>query len=72
MQPLAQQLQQERQSLKAAVQAGDNAQIQQLSTAMGALHGQMLAARSAGMAQFYALLTPDQKAKAAQLEPKGE
>ena len=72
VQPLAQQLQQERQSLKAAVQAGDNAQIQQLSTAMGALHGQMLAARSAGMAQFYALLTPDQKAKAAQLEPKGE
>jgi len=72
MQPLAQQLRQDRQSLKAAVQAGDSAQIQQLSTVMGTLHGQMLGARSAGMAQFYALLTPDQKAKAAQFDPKGE
>jgi Spy/CpxP family protein refolding chaperone len=72
VQPLAQQLQQDRQSLQAAVQAGDTAQIQQLSTAMGTLHGQMLGARSAGMAQFYALLTPDQKAKAAQFDPKGE
>lgn len=72
VQPLVQQLRQDRQSLEAAVQAGDTAQIQQLSAAMGALHGQMLGARSAGMAQFYALLTPDQKAKAAQFEPNGE
>jgi len=72
VQPLAQQLQQDRQSLQAAVQPGDTAQIQQLSAAMGTLHGQMLGARSVGMAQFYALLTPDQKAKAAQFNPKGE
>ena len=72
VQPLAQQLTQDRQSLRAAIQAGDTGQIQQLSTAMGTLKGQMLGIRSAGMAQFYALLTPDQKAKASQLQPKGE
>ena len=71
-QPLAQQLRQGRQSLTAAIHAGDSAQIQQLSTAMGTLHGQVLAVRSAGRAQVYALLTPDQKAKAAALEPKRE
>lgn len=71
-QPLAQQLRQDRQSLKAAVQAGDTAQIRQLSMAMGTLHGQVLSLRSAGMAQFYALLTPDQKTKAAQFEQKNE
>jgi Spy/CpxP family protein refolding chaperone len=69
-QPLAQQLKADRQSLSAAVQSGDSAQIQQLSTAMGTLHGQVLAIRSAGKAQFYALLTPDQKAKAAAFEQK--
>lgn len=69
-QPVADQLKQDRQSLKAAIQAGDTAQIQQLSTAMGTLHGQVLGIRSAGMAQFYALLTPDQKTKAAQFEQK--
>jgi len=72
VQPLAQQLRQDRQSLRAAVQAGDTAQIQQLSAAMGNLHGQMLGLRSSGRAQFFALLTPDQKARAAQFEPKGE
>jgi Spy/CpxP family protein refolding chaperone len=72
VQPLAQQLTQDRQSLRAAIQAGDTGQIQQLSTAMGTLKGQMLGSRSAGMAQLYALLTPDQKAKASQLQPKGE
>jgi len=71
-QPLAMQLKQDRQSLKAAVQAGDTAQIQQLSTAMGTLHGQVLGIRSAGMAQFYALLTPDQKTKAAQFKQNDE
>ena len=72
VQPLAQQLQQDRQSLKAAIQSNDSAQIQQLSAAMGTLRGQMLGLRSAGRAQFFAMLTPDQKAKAAQVAPKGE
>jgi Spy/CpxP family protein refolding chaperone len=69
-QPLAQQLKQNRQSLTAAIQAGDTAQIQQLSATVGTLTGQVLAVRSAGKAQFYALLTPDQKAKAAAFEQK--
>jgi Spy/CpxP family protein refolding chaperone len=63
-QPLAQQLQADRQALSAAVQAGDTAAIQDLSAKMGTLRGQVLAARSQGMAQFFALLTPDQKTKA--------
>jgi periplasmic protein CpxP/Spy len=71
-QPLAQQLKQDRSSLKAAIATGNTAQIQQLSTAMGTLRGQMVAARSTGMAQFYALLTPDQKAKAQTFDRKGE
>jgi Spy/CpxP family protein refolding chaperone len=66
--PLAQVLKQDRQSLTAAIQAGDTAQIQKLSAAVGTLTGQVLAVRSAGKAQFYALLTPDQKAKAAAVE----
>jgi Spy/CpxP family protein refolding chaperone len=69
-QPLAQQLKQDRQSMSAAIQAGNTAQIQQLSTTMGTLQGQMLAIRSTGRAQFYALLTPDQKAQAAAFEQK--
>ena len=69
-QPLTQQLRQDRQSLTAAIQAGDSAKIQQLSTAVGTLQGQVLAIRSAGRAQFYALLTPDQKAKAEAFEQK--
>lgn len=69
-QPLAQQLKQERQSLNGAIQAGDKAQIQQISAAMGQLQGQVLAVRSAGRAQFLALLTPDQKAKAAEFRQK--
>jgi Spy/CpxP family protein refolding chaperone len=69
-QPLAAQIKQQRQSLNAAIQSGDTAQIQQLSTSLGTLHGQLLAIRSAGKAQFYALLTPDQKTKAAAFEQK--
>ena len=69
-QPLAQQLHQNRQALSAAVQAGDSAKIQQLSNTMGTLEGQVLAIRSAGRAQFFALLTPDQKAKAAAFQQK--
>ena len=69
--PLAQQLQQNRQALRAAVQAGDSAQIQQLSATMGGIEGQVLAIRSAGRAQFFAMLTPEQKAKAAAFQPKG-
>jgi hypothetical protein len=64
VQALAQQLRQDRQSLKAAAQAGDTAQIQQLSTAR-------VRARSAGMVQFYALLKrPTRRPKSRSSSPK--
>ncbi len=69
-QPLAQQLKQDRAALTAAIEAGDSAKIQQLSTEMGGLRGNVLAARSQAMAKFYALLTPDQKTKAEQFRQK--
>jgi Spy/CpxP family protein refolding chaperone len=69
-QPLAQQLKQDRQSLSAAIQSANNAQIQQLSSAMGNLQGQLLAIRSNGRAKFFAMLTPDQKATATAFEQK--
>ena len=71
-QPLAQQLKQERQSLAAAVEAADTAKIQQISAQVGTLEGQVLAIRSAGMAQFYGLLTPDQKTKAQEFQQKAK
>ena len=69
-QPLAQQLKQDREALAAAIQAGDSAKIQQLSTEMGGLRGQVLAIRSDAMSKFYATLTPDQKAKAVEFLQK--
>jgi periplasmic protein CpxP/Spy len=66
-QPLRAQMTQNRQALAAAVKNNDAAQIQQLSIAAGHLQGQMLAIRSTARAKFYAILTPDQKAKADQV-----
>jgi Spy/CpxP family protein refolding chaperone len=68
--PLTEQVKQERQALSAAVQAGDNAKIQQVSTQLGTLQGQLLAAKSTGKAQFLSILTPEQKAKAVELQQK--
>ena len=72
VQPLTSQIKQNRESLSAAIQTGDTAQIQQLATSLGTLQGQVLALRSTGMAQFYALLTPDQKTKAADFQQKAK
>ena len=58
---------QNHQSLWAAVKANDTAQIQKLSTEQGNLHGQLAANRSLAMAQFYQILTPEQRAKADQM-----
>ncbi len=69
-QPLAQQLKDNRTALAAAVKANDTAQIQSLSVQQGTLRGQMLAIHSEAMAKFYGTLTPDQKAKADQLQQK--
>ena len=66
-QPIRQQLQQSRQSLVSAVKAGDNAQIEQIAASQGVLQGQLTAIRGKAFAQIYALLTPQQKAKADQI-----
>ena len=71
-QPLAQQLKQDRAALTAAIEAGDSAKIQQVSTEMGSLRGNVLAVRSQAMAKFYALLTPDQKIKAEEFRQKAQ
>jgi Spy/CpxP family protein refolding chaperone len=63
-QPLADQLKQGHQAMAAAVKANDAAQIQSLSASQGTLMGQLAAIHGKAMAQFYQILTPDQKAKA--------
>ena len=70
VQPIAQQAKQNRAALAAAVKANDTTQIQQLATQQGSLQGQVLAMRSESMAKFYATLTPDQRAKAEQIQQK--
>jgi len=68
-QPLREQLQQNRQALTEAAKAGNgNAVIQQLATRQGNLLGQMVALRTEAFAKFYAILTPEQRAQADQLQ----
>lgn len=62
-QPLFQQMHTLRQSLGAAVTDGKG-DIDQLSSQLGALTGQLTAIRTKARAQFYAMLTPDQQTKA--------
>ena len=62
-QPVRQQLQQTRQSLRAAVQTNNASQIQQLSATEGGQMGQLAAIRSTAMAKVYQILTPDQQQK---------
>ncbi len=56
------------QALEAAIKANDTATIQSTSTTLGQMSGEMMAAHSLARAQFYALLTADQKTKYSQLE----
>ena len=63
-QPIREQLKQNREALASAVKANDTNQIQQLAQAQGTLMGQVAAARARARAQFYQILTPDQRAKA--------
>ena len=65
-----QQLQQNREALRAAVKANDSARIQQLSSEQGALRGQVMAARADAQAKFMALLTPEQRDKAQQMRQR--
>lgn len=66
-QPIRQQLRQSHQSLVSAIKTGDNNQIDQVAANQGVLQGQMTAINGKAFAQVYALLTPQQKAKADQL-----
>lgn len=58
------QMQSKQEELQAAVKAnqGDQ-QIEQIAAAIGALHTQQVAMQSKARAKFYAILTPEQKAK---------
>ena len=66
-QPLRQELRQNRQALAVAVKANDTAKIQQLSQTEGNLLGKVIAIRTEANAKFYAILTPEQRAKADQI-----
>ncbi|MBV9772236.1 MAG: hypothetical protein JOZ32_21870, partial [Bryobacterales bacterium] len=67
-QPIRQQLRQTRQSLRAAIQANNAAEIQQLASAEGSEVGQLTAIRSTAFAKVYQTLTPDQQQKMAALQ----
>ncbi len=66
--PVRQQLKQTRQSLQAAVQSNDAAEIQQLAASEGSEVGQLAAIRGTAMAKVYQILTPDQQQKLASLK----
>ena len=55
-------------NLKAAVDKNDAAGIDQASSAIGGLMGQMTAAHAKAHAAFYQVLTPDQQSKLSQFE----
>jgi protein CpxP len=69
-QPLMTQLRANRHALAAAVKANDVAQIHTLAAQQGNLEGQLLGIRSEARAKVYALLTPEQKAKADAMREK--
>jgi Spy/CpxP family protein refolding chaperone len=56
------------QALQAAILANDTATIQSTATTLGQMSGEMMAAHALAQAQFYAILTADQKSKFAELE----
>ena len=66
--PVRQQLKQTRQSLRAAIQTNNVAQIQQLATTEGSQVGQLAAIRGEAMAKAYQILTPDQQQQLAKLQ----
>ena len=56
-------LQTDQQELDTAVKANNIATIDQLTTAMGTLQGQLIGINAKADAAFYAILTPDQQSK---------
>ena len=67
-QPIRQQLRQTRQSLNAAVQAGNSDQIQQLSATEGTQMGQLAAIHASARAKMFKMLTPEQQQKLSTLQ----
>ena len=62
--PLRQQMKQNRQALRSAIQSGNDAQIDQITKAQAPVMAQLAAIRAHAFEKVYATLTPDQKAKA--------
>lgn len=56
------------QAMEAAIKANDTATIQTTANTMGQLETEQVAAHSLARAQFYNILTADQKAKLSELE----
>jgi periplasmic protein CpxP/Spy len=56
------------QALEAAIKANDTATIQSTANTLGQMEAEMVAAHALARAQFYAILTADQKTKFAELE----
>ncbi len=54
--------------LKAAVEKNDSSAIDQASTTIGGLTGQMISAHAKAQAAFYQILTPDQQSKVKQMD----
>ena len=70
--PFQAKLKQDRQDMVAAVKSNDASKIQGLSSDAGTLQGQLMAIRVTAMAQFYAILTPEQQTKLDQMQGKIE
>jgi Spy/CpxP family protein refolding chaperone len=60
-------MKQARQQMRTAIESNDTATIEQVSNTIGNIAAQNAAARAKTAASIYQILTPDQKAKAAQL-----
>ena len=68
-QPIRQELKQNREALRAAAKANQgDSQIQTLANQQGQLLAQMVAIRAEASAKFYQMLTPEQRAKADQMQ----
>jgi Spy/CpxP family protein refolding chaperone len=66
-QPLEESMKQARTTLVGAAESGDEAQLDQAATKVGALCGQMAAVRAKAFGKLYSFLTPEQRQKADQL-----
>ena len=68
--PIRQEMRQNREALHAAVKANNTSQIERLSSHQGELQGKALAIRSEAMAKFYAILSPEQRTKADEMQSR--